>query len=346
MKILFVTSSMEYGGAERVVSLLASELSRRGHDVGIYTTRYKANCVYPLHSKVSLFAEDKPKNVLKVISQLRSFVKEYDPDVVVPFMTYQCIYTCIALAFTKYPVIVCERNDPNVIDGKGANKFHFLLRDIAYSMARGAVFQSYGARDYFSDSIQKKSAIILNPLNVSAMPDAYKGIRQDKIVTVGRLYKQKNHALLISSFAKISADYPSYSLDIYGDGELFEELHTLSQQLGIADKVCFKGNVSNVNENIINAKIFVLTSDYEGMPNALAEAMALGLACVSTDCSPGGARMLIEDGTNGIIVPCSDVMALEEALRKLISDQDLAIRLGNRALDIREKLDLFYIVDQ
>ena len=273
-------------------------------------------------------------------------IKKFDPDIVVPFMTYQCIYTCFALAFTKYPVIVCERNDPNKIDGKDAGRMHYILRDIAFSMARGAVFQTDGAKHFFSSSIQKKSCTILNPLNFDSLSAVYDGVRDDKIVTVGRLNKQKNQEMLIRAFNMIKDEFPSVNLDIYGDGDMKGYLYQLCDDLSITDRVCFKGNVSVVSEHIKTAKLFALTSDYEGMPNALAEAMAIGLACVSTDCSPGGARMLIEHGINGLITPCNDVQSFAEALRNLLLDTELAFKLSMNAINIRKKLDIEIISTQ
>ena len=111
-----------------------------------------------------------------------------------------------------------------------------------------------------------------------------------------------------------------------------------SSWFGIDEFVKFMGNVSGVSEKIKSAEIFAFSSDYEGMPNALAEAMVLGLACVSTDCSPGGARMLINNGKNGIIVPCNDADAFSVALRSLLSDTDLAKALGAQARRIKECL--------
>ena len=173
MKILFISSSMGYGGAERVISVITSELSRRGHEVGIYTTKPTTESVYPLDPSVKIYSEEKLGSLTDVVKKIRKFVFKYDPDIVVPFMTYQCIYTVFALAFTKYPVVVCERNDPRVLDGENTSKLHFAIRDMAFGMAKGAVFQTEGARDYFSRSIRKKSTVILNPINETALIDVY-----------------------------------------------------------------------------------------------------------------------------------------------------------------------------
>ena len=285
------------------------------------------------------------QNMADVLKNLRKFVLQYKPDVVVPFMTYQCIYTCLALAFTKYPVVVCERNDPSKIDGRDANKLHYFLRDLAFSMAKGAIFQTEGAKKYFSGSIQKKSTVILNPLNSASFIEAYEGEKENRIVSVGRLTEQKNQAMLIKAFAQIKNEFPDVVLEIYGDGDKKDYLNQLSIDLDVSDRVFLMGNVSDVNERIKKARVFAFTSDFEGMPNALAEAMSVGLTCVSTDCSPGGARMLIQDGVNGIITPCRDVDLFADALRKVLSDDQYALSLGRAALNIRESLCLSNIAD-
>ena len=346
MKILFVTSYMGFGGTERVISVIASELSRRGHQVGIYMTNAICDCVYQLHEDVTLHHEDKRGNMLNVLLNLRKFTKKYDPDIVIPFMTYQCIYTCIALMFSKYPVVVCERNDPNKIAGSDAGKLHFIVRDMAFASALGAVFQTEGARDCFSHSIQKKSAVILNPINTNFFAEINKGIEQNKIVNVGRLTEQKNQSMLIRAFSKIKDEYSDLIVEIYGDGEKREELLSLAAELGVSDRVYLMGNANDLNERIKDAKVFAFTSDYEGMPNALAEAMSIGLACVSTDCSPGGARMLIRDGINGILCPCNDVDAFAQALRCVLSDDQYRKKLSENAVLIRQTLSVSNIADQ
>ncbi len=346
MKILFVTSSMGFGGAERVISVLSSELAHRGHEVGIYMTKGTKECVYPLDDAVKLYSEDKLGSMSDVIKSIRKFVKKYDPDIVVPFMTYQCIYTSFALAFSKYPVVVCERNDPKNIDGKNTGRLRFVIRDVAFAMAKGAVFQTDGAKACFSKKIQKKSRVILNPINSSALVDIYEGQRENRIVNVGRLTKQKNQSMLISAFAKIKDEFPDLTLEIYGDGGLADELKARSVALSVGERVRFMGNVSEVSEKIKKAKVFAFTSDYEGMPNALAEAMALGLTCVSTDCSPGGARMLINSGENGIITPCGDADSFARALREVLSDDEKAAEYGKKAAEIRQRLDLGVIVSE
>ena len=340
MRILFVASSMGYGGAERVISLISNELCARGHEVGIYLTSANSKCVYELDERITVYSESSIANLRGVIKAIRRYTKQFDPDVVVPFMTYQCIYTSLALLFSKYPVVVCERNDPKTIDGKPARKFVFWLRDFLFSRAEGAVFQTPGARDMLPRSIRKRGTVINNPIDSSVLPEPYSGERDNRIVNVGRLSVQKNQSMLISAFAQIKDEFPELVVEIYGDGDKGDELRALSESLGVADRVRLMGNVPGVCEYIKSARLFAFTSNFEGMPNALAEAMAIGLPCVTTDCAPGGARMLVRDGENGIIVPCEDAGGFAEAMRTLLNDSDKAESMGRCASHIRDSLSI------
>lgn len=143
--------------------------------------------------------------------------------------------------------------------------------------------------------------------------------------------RTENHALLIKAFAGITAKYPAYKLVIYGDGPLRKDLELLASNLGIADKVSFPGYTTEIRKKIERSSLFVLSSDFEGMPNALMEAMALGVPCISTDCKGGGARFLIKNGTNGLLTPIGDVEALQTAMEKILSDQFFADNLSHNA---------------
>lgn len=168
---------------------------------------------------------------------------------------------------------------------------------------------------------QRSRKIIPNAINKEFITAEYSGPRNKQIVSSGRLTEQKNHALLIKAFAGITAKYPAYKLVIYGDGPLRKDLELLASNLGIADKVSFPGYTTEIRKKIERSSLFVLSSDFEGMPNALMEAMALGVPCISTDCKGGGARFLIKNGTNGLLTPIGDVEALQTAMEKILSDQ-------------------------
>ena len=156
-------------------------------------------------------------------------------------------------------------------------------------------------------------------------------VRRKVIVNVGRLDFQKNQELFIRAFSKIHEKYPEYSAEIYGEGILEEELKELASILKLTEYIHFMGTTTKLHERILDAAFFVLTSDFEGLPNALIEAMALGIPCISTDCKPGGARELIHTGEDGVVVPVNDVEQLSEAMLNYIENPDWAESLGRRA---------------
>ena len=219
-----------------------------------------------------------------------------------------------------------------------------FLSKLIYPMADGFVFQTEQARNCFGGKVRKKGCIIYNPLKEN-LPYA-DPTKNKYVVTIGRLTSQKNHKLLISAFNEFRKNHPDYELRIYGNGPLKEELESYSQQLGVSDKVRLMGTVENVTEYIKDAAMFVLPSDYEGMPNVLAEAMAMGLPCISTDCLGGGAAALIENEKNGLLIPCRDTEQLYMAMKKIADDDKLANELASEAEKLRDSLSVHNITQQ
>ncbi|MGR5992081.1 glycosyltransferase [Bacillus paranthracis] len=219
-----------------------------------------------------------------------------------------------------------------------------LYRYIVERFAKGFVFQSNGAKALYSKKVQGNSTVILNPINSKKLPNYYKGKRKKEIVSVGRLHSQKNQKMLIKAFCCIAKEYPEYNLIIYGEGTLRKMLQSQVNDLGLKDRVFLKGNIPNVLDEINTASVFAFSSNYEGLPNALIEAMALGLPCISTDCSPGGAAMLIDNYKNGILVPVGDEEMLADGLRYLLSDYSNAMSMGMEAKKVINKVNESSIV--
>ncbi len=185
--------------------------------------------------------------------------------------------------------------------------------------------------------IRKKAVILKNPLNPAFVRERRTERPDGRIVSVGRVDANKNHALILRAFARIAPEFPDASLVIYGDGEKRRELIRKAQELGLSDRAQFPGAVSDVAEKIRTASAFVLSSGHEGMPNALIEAMCLGIPSISTDCPCGGPRELIEDGVNGYLIPVGDEEALADRLRRIFSDEEGAERMGKQAALLLEE---------
>ena len=223
----------------------------------------------------------------------------------------------------KALLIVSERNNP-ATDPK--ELMLRLLKLYAYHHADGCVFQTNDAKEYFSDSIQNKSTIIANPIDPSIdYPVAKK--RTKTIISVGRLNEQKNYPCLINAFELFYKNHPDYELKIYGDGPLKESIEQLIDEKNLGDSVTLMGKSNTWHKDENDASMFALTSDFEGMPNALAEAIALGIPCVATDCPIGGPKELIIEGQNGYLAKVNNpedvANKMEKALKLKIYQYDV-----------------------
>lgn len=341
MKIIFCMGSMGNGGAERVVANLSNYMVKK-HDVSIISTILQESA-YELDSKIDYINLDNKIRrgsiiirTLKRVLKLRKILKERKPDVVISFLPEPSYRLMIAKIFLKIKTIISVRNDPNVEYNTFLKK---VLVKILYTKADGFVFQTEDAKRYFSKKIQKKSIIIPNPINQDFLVKSYEGMRKKEIVTVGRLTEQKNHKLLISAFYEFHKKYPTYFLKIFGEGNQRQELQEYIKKLKLEEYAFLMGQTKNVKNDIYSASMFVLSSDYEGMPNALMEAMALGLPCISTNCPIGGPKFLIENNKNGILVGVRNKEELVSAMIKIVKNKLLAERISKAANEIGNKLN-------
>lgn len=326
-KIAFVTGAMGRGGAERVISVLANYYAGIGYEVRILMLLHK-QVEYELDSRVQVIDLSNERvnatlDMPRMIAAVRKFVKEEKPAAVVAFMAQICLVTGIACKGLKTRLILSERIDPAAVKrGRLYEKVLFTL----YANADAVVLQTKRARDYFPEKVRKNSQIIPNPIAVKCVAESPK---KRRIVTAGRLNPQKNQAMLIRAFASIYQKHPEYTLDIYGEGALRENLQQQIDDLGLKDAVTLRGNSPNIHEQIADAEIFVLPSDFEGLSNALLEAMMMGLPCIATNCA--GCDEVIRNGENGLLIPVGDQRALEKALEQMIADPVFAVRLGDTA---------------
>ncbi len=348
MKIMFILPSLGSGGAERVVSVLSNSFCELNHQIVIVMVANN-HVYYDLHSNVKTVClvdqwekySSTGMRIIKRIQQIRKTINNEKPDIVISFMAETNIDVSLAMLGCHIPLIVSERNDPS-IDPSG--KFKRVLRNFAYWRPDGFVFQTDGAKHYFSSRIQKKAVIILNPL-VTKLPKPFQGERTKKIVSVGRLERQKNYPMLLEAFESLHQEKPDYILEIYGEGQLEKELRETIEKKKLNDCVKLMGFCADVHEKIKDAAMFVMTSDYEGLPNALIEAMALGLPCIATDCPCGGPRTLIENGKNGMLVKINDSDGLFMEMLNVLNNPEYN-EIGNNALSIVSKVDLTTVSEQ
>ena len=315
MKISFVIGSLNRGGAERVISILANHYVEKGWEVDIILL-LENHVEYELDNRVKIIDFTKEgKYIFSLpywLKKLRLYFKLEKPDRIVSFVGRINILVLTAKLGMKIKTVVSERNDPKH-DGRGGILLSYT--NLIYKKANAIVFQTKYEQSCFNKSLYGISHIIPNPVSVSCLQhNTIKG----KVVTAGRLADQKNQKLLIEAISRLKDEFPYVELYIYGEGALRETLEQCVKEFGVENRVYLPGNIPDLHEKISDADMFVLSSDYEGLSNALIEAMMIGLPCITTDYP--GASELVQDGINGLVVPRGNVDDMVAAMRKLLLD--------------------------
>ena len=341
MKIGIEFGNIAFGGGERILMMLASSFAKRGNEVIIFTWN-KAWADFKDwgfdHQLYVLRHIPKWGNGLFSLYELNKIVRNNRIDCMISFLGAPTrVFSCVG-KLNRIPVITSIRIEPHyeTLIGKA-------IKGILWS-CDGAVFQTETVRNFFTGRIFRNSTVIHNPLMDDDFPYVDMENYKKEIVGIGRLMEQKNFELLINAFAKAKID--DYVLKIYGEGPLRPNLQKQIEDLNMTGKVFLMGQVERVVDEIKNADIFVLSSDWEGMPNALLESMAMGLACVATDVATGGARELIQDGENGILVPIQDESRLSEAIVRIVKDTELKQKIKANAIRVRESHSKEVIIPQ
>lgn len=340
MKVTLFIGSLYGGGAERVTCNLASYLVQHGHQAEILSMS-ESKETYELDDRVTTknllpLVERKGKawNTIIRFPRLWKYLRKTQADAYVVMLPKTIIMLLMFRWMTKARVIAAERVDPAVYPLIIAK----LLKKYA-KKADGFVFQTEDAKAWYGDSVKGiKTSVIPNAVNPAFIRPPYQGAKRKLIAGAGRLNAQKNFSLLIRAFARISTDFPDFNLVIYGEGDKRGELEKLVEKQGLNDRISLPGNIQNIADEMEQNAMFVLSSDFEGMPNALMEAMALGLPCVSTDCPCGGPRFLIQNGENGVLVPVGDVEKMAEGMRRVLVDSQFRENIATKATEIQDWL--------
>lgn len=329
-KLLFVFRDMGTGGAQKIEAFVANTMVEAGYEV-VVINMASSPCTVDLNEKIKIvdvlydhIAECKNKLLNLIyktlyLYKLRKKILEIKPDLICGFLSDVVRIIVLAMDGCNIPIIGSERGDPNVFTAKQFNNYK-----IAYEKCRGVVFQLDNVKDIYSLPSEIIQKVIPNPC-IPRTGDVFCGNECSKHVVVGagRLSSQKRFDLLIDAFEIIHKNHPEYKLHIYGDGPLYNEILSQIELSPARDAISLIGDVKDVFNENLEVEFFVLSSDFEGIPNVLIEAMAAKIPCVATDCSPGGAEFLLKNGKCGLLVPRDDKYKLAEAMEKYICDEKL-----------------------
>ena len=348
MRITLVISDVGGGGAEGVLAGIANYWAERAHEVMLITVASaKDDNIFPLHPGVrriglrlmgdSSHVVAAGWNNFRRLKRLRQAIKVSHPDVVLSFIDKTNVLTLAASLGLGIPVIVSERNDPR---HHNIGTVWARLRHLLYPQATAVVVQTDGAR-IWAERFLKSHMVHVIP-NAVSVPDIARNGRTElkppgwRIAAMGRFVPQKGLDVLLKAFAQCARKHPDWSLIIVGEGGERKRLEALAIELGVANRVSMPGRMQHPWRTLCRADLFVLSSNYEGFPNALMEAMACGLPAISTDC-PSGPREIIRDGVDGLLVSPNDVPALAGAMDRLMVNPTERQRFGARAPEVVER---------
>jgi glycosyltransferase involved in cell wall biosynthesis len=351
MKLTLVISSLERGGAERIISVLAGAWVERGNQVTLITFDDAEEPAYPLHPEVTVKSLRVPNELARNlfyalyrnarrVQLLRRMIRHSQPDVVISFLDFPNIITLLAIWGLGIPVIVSERANPQY---DGLKPIWKRLRLLLYPRAAALVCQTSAMITQLQQEMKVTGYAIPNPVEMPAaltsMIPKDGSTNSHTVIAMGRLVPQKGFDLLLEAFARIAERHPTWSVKVLGKGPLQSQLEAQAESLGLKGRVSFAGAVSDPFPLLSAADLFVFSSRFEGFGNALTEAMACGLPVISFDCAAGPSDIIRHD-VDGILVPPEDIAGLASAMDRLMGDAAERERLSRRAPEVLVRFNL------
>lgn len=369
MKIIYLLASLGSGGAERVVSLLANRMCEDGHDIQIVCLKYN-DVYYTLHNRIKVVAAtEHASNRIMELFWLRKYIQKEKPDVVIPFTEGVYCFTILALLGTRIPIIASERLDPAAMSLPRKFLKRLLLpyadwlvvqtesikayfpksiqkkTSVIYNPVNDEAFENPRMDSRVQSSKRKRADsydhsghdFCHNSSKQTSLTDLVapkiQSSKQNRIISVARLYPQKNQKMMIEAFARIADEFPDWQLVIFGEGPLRSSLELLVKSLQLNERVLLPGRTEHVIEELRKSKIFCLSSDYEGMSNSMIEAICVGLPIVTTNVS--GVKELVDDNINGFVVECGNVDRMCSALSSLMGNESLMNCFAQKSFERR-----------
>ena len=336
-RLLFIGGPIDVGGAGKMLLFVANTCAPLYKSVYLYSIEQNSRPA-GLSLTVDFISNPfKATNTnlwrLRTIFEIRKNVKRIKPDFICSFTTETATWVRFATLGLKTCVTSAERGDPFTLPSlwKTIARWVFQKSDACF-------FQLEHAIDFYGDRIKNKSFVIPNPFILKTDVEIFNGVRNKSIVSAGRFVVEKGFDVLIEAYSIVVKKHPDYKLIIWGEGPLLDDYKNQTEKLGISNRVSFPGYSNNVAASVQKEGIFVLSSRYEGIPNVLIEALSIGIPVITTDCSPGGPRFLVNDGERGLIVNIDDVTNLANSINNLIENEELYRKFEIRGPEIRSIL--------
>jgi GalNAc-alpha-(1->4)-GalNAc-alpha-(1->3)-diNAcBac-PP-undecaprenol alpha-1,4-N-acetyl-D-galactosaminyltransferase len=340
-RIAVVINSLAAGGAERVISMMASYWADKGRKVILITLASTSDDFFCLDNRVTRIALNVSQrsptvfhavgNNIRRLVILRSAIRASEANSVIAFIDKTNVLVLLATRALGIPVIISERVDPR---HHSIGPTWAALRKLTYRWADALVVQTEAVSQWARHNLSaKKILVIPNAVASVTYPVSKQPHRRPILVAMGRLSYQKGFDMLLRAAATILPRHPSWSIVVLGEGSERASLEQLVVLLGLQKRVSFVGREYSPASVLRDAEIFVLPSRFEGFPNALCEAMASGLPVVSFDC-PSGPREIVRDGIDGLLVPPDDINGLASAMEQLITHPQNRREMGLRAAEI------------
>lgn len=338
--ICLIIPSLASGGMERVMVELAHFLSLKSNVKLSMITLTNSNSFYTIPQNMDYYEPEfliKQSNRLvslfKTFFYVRRTLKKIQPDVLLSFGGKYNSFVLAASSGLKINTFISDRSKPTISYGF----FLDFLNPILYKYSTGIIAQTEIAKNVLYKKTSHNNIVVIpNPVKI---PIITNDIKENYILNVGRFVATKQQELLIEYFAKILPENPNWKVVFLGDGPLLTKVKEKAIQLNIQNNVQFIGATENIEMYYRKSSIFAFTSISEGFPNALLEAMSYNLACISFDCSAGPTE-LIDDGSNGYLIPEENHELYIERLKTLMTDNELRFNFANLA---REKAKRFNI---
>lgn len=324
-KVMIAIGKLTGGGAERVATVWANQLNVSGCKVSLLSL-FRSDDEYDIGDGIVVYRVADKRNEFSRMSffdkfkAFRKIIRTEKPEYIISFLPY--VQTWVMMTSLGLGVKRIETVRNNLEREFFPNAIQRILWKSCYSTCSGIILQSSEQAPYLTKRQQRKCVVIPNPVDDVYLHSCKEtlSIQPQSFVAVGRIHEQKNYPMMIKGFASVCSEHPELTLSIYGTGkpEYVEYIQGLIADEGMGDHIFLMGRVNHIEQEYLKHDVFLMTSDYEGMPNALAEAMASKLICISTDCKTGP-RDLIDNGVNGFLVPAADEAGLQRAIKHVLS---------------------------